>query len=185
MGLSINGNSTSLVAQSHRRTHKIFLISNYILLGAASSCVFLTLSLRLIPSLCGFFFILLNVVAIAAAVCGCSVATAGSNKYYAAHMVVTVLTSICQGSVSVLILTRTADFLGYLNSYVREDDGVVILKMVGGLCVVVFCMEWVVLTLGFLVRYYTFVESSEQRTAGAGARTENLKNWSMPFQVQV
>ncbi|GKV29268.1 hypothetical protein SLE2022_220960 [Rubroshorea leprosula] len=185
MGLSINGSSTSSVPQSHRRTHKIFLLSNYILLGAASSCVFLTLSLRLIPSLCGFFFILLNVVAIVAAICGCSVVTTGSNKRYAAHMVATVLTSICQGSVSVLILTRTADFLGYLKSYVREDDGVVILKLVGGLCVVVFCMEWVVLTLGFLVRYYAFVEGSEQRIAGAGAREEDLKNWPWPFQVQV
>lgn len=184
MGLSINGNSSSHVAQSHRRTHKIFLLSNYILLGAASSCVFLTLSLRLIPSLSGFFFILLNIIAIAVAISSVSAATIGSNKWYAAHMVVTVLTSICQGSVSVLILTRSADFLGYLNSYVRVDDGIVILKLVGGLCVVVFVMEWMVLTLGFLVRYYSFVEGSEQRTA-AVAREDDLKTYPWPFQLQV
>lgn len=71
------------------------------------------------------------------------------------------LTSIFQGSVSVLILTRTSDFLGYLKSYVREDDGIVILKLVGGLCVTVFCLEWLVLGLGFVLRYYAFVEGHE------------------------
>ncbi|KAL4271380.1 hypothetical protein GQ457_13G027410 [Hibiscus cannabinus] len=133
MGLSIENS----VTQSHTRTHKIFLISSYFLLGTASSCIFLTLSLRLLPSLCGFFLILLHAITIGAAVAGCSVAVSGSNRWYAAHMVVMVLTSIFQGSVSVLILTRTSDFLGYLKSYVKEDDGVLILKLAGGLCVAV------------------------------------------------
>ncbi|MBA0647369.1 hypothetical protein Goklo_015263 [Gossypium klotzschianum] len=127
----------------------------------ASGCIFLTLSLRLLPSLCGFFFILLHAITIAGAVTGCSVAVSGSNRFYAAHMVVMVLTSIFQGSVSVLILTRSSDFLGYLKSYVREDDGIVILKLVGGLCVTVFCLEWMVLGLGFVLRYYAFVEGHE------------------------
>ncbi|XVE80886.1 hypothetical protein DITRI_Ditri15bG0017100 [Diplodiscus trichospermus] len=186
MGLSVENS----VTQSHSRTHKTFLISNYLLLAAASSCIFLTLSLRLFPSLCGFFIILLHVITIAGAVSGCSVATSGSNKCYAAHMVAMVLTSIFQGSVSVLILTRTSDFLGYLKSYVREDDGVIILKLVGGLCVAVFCLEWVVLGLAFVLRYYTFVEghgfgshgqSSNQRNGKA--QDDDLKNWPLPFQV--
>ncbi|XP_022760976.1 uncharacterized protein LOC111307227 [Durio zibethinus] len=185
MGLSVENS----VTRSHSRTHKIFLVSNYILLGAASSCIFLTLSLRLFPSLCGFFLILLHVITIAGAVSGCSVATSGSNKRYAAHMVAMVLTSIFQGSVSVLILTRTSDFLGYLKSYVREDDGVIILKFVGGLCMAVFCLEWVVLGLAFVLRYYAFVEghgvgngqSSNQRNGKV--QDEDLKNWRWPFQV--
>ncbi|XP_039072054.1 uncharacterized protein LOC120219310 [Hibiscus syriacus] len=157
MGFSIE----NLVTQSHTRTHKIFLISNYFLLGTASSCIFLTLSLRLFPSLSGFFLILLHAITIAGAITGCSVAVSGSNRRYAAHMVVMVLTSIFQGSVSVLILTRTTDFLGYLKSYVKEDDGVLILKLTGGLCVVVFCLEWIVLGLGFVLRYYAFVEGHQ------------------------
>ncbi|XVF37556.1 hypothetical protein REPUB_Repub20aG0018900 [Reevesia pubescens] len=185
MGLSVENS----VTQSHSKTHKTFLISNYILLGAASSCIFLTLSLRLFPSLCGFFLILLHVITIIASVSGCSVATSGSNKSYAAHMVAMVLTSIFQGSVSVLILTRTTDFLGYLKSYVREEDGVIILKLAGGLCVAVFCLEWVVLGLAFVLRYYTFVEghgvgngqSSNQRSGKV--QDEDLKNWPWPFQV--
>ncbi|TYH81776.1 hypothetical protein ES332_D02G009000v1 [Gossypium tomentosum] len=157
MGFSINNS----VTQSHTRTHKTFLIASYFLLGTASGCIFLTLSLRLLPSLCGFFFILLHAITIAGAVTSCSVAVSGSNRFYAAHMVVMVLTSIFQGSVSVLILTRSSDFLGYLKSYVREDDGIVILKLVGGLCVTVFCLEWMVLGLGFVLRYYAFVEGHE------------------------
>ncbi|XP_021291326.1 uncharacterized protein LOC110421918 [Herrania umbratica] len=184
MGLSVENS----VTQSHSRTHKIFLISNYILLGAASSCIFLTLSLRLLPSLCGFFLILLHIITIVGAVSGCSVATSGSNKRYAAHMVAMVLTSIFQGSVSVLILTRTADFLGYLKSYVREEDGVVILKLAGGLCVAVFCLEWVVLGLAFVLRYYAFVEghgvgSGQSSQRNGKVQDEDLKNWPWPFQV--
>ncbi|KAL4313216.1 hypothetical protein GQ457_01G035260 [Hibiscus cannabinus] len=157
MGLSVENS----VTQSHTRTHKIFLISNYFLLGTASSCIFLTLSLRLFPSLCGFFLILLQAITIAGAVTGCSIAVSGSNRWYAAHMVVMVLTSIFQGSVSVLILTRASDFLGYLKSYVKEDDGILILKLAGGLCVAVFCLEWLVLGLGFVLRYYAFVEGHQ------------------------
>ncbi|MBA0616297.1 hypothetical protein Godav_016355 [Gossypium davidsonii] len=185
MGLSVENS----VTQSHTRTHKIFLISNYLLLGAASSCVFLTLSLRLFPSLCGFFLILLHVITIAAAVLGCSVAISGSNKRYLAYMVSMVLTSIFEGSVSVLIMTRTSDFLGYLRSYVREDDGVLILKLAGGLCVAVFFLQWVVLGLAFVLRYYVLVEGHGVGNGGSlkqgngKVADEDLKNWPWPFQV--
>ncbi|KAH8490333.1 hypothetical protein H0E87_022750 [Populus deltoides] len=134
----------------------------------ASSCIFLTLSLRLFPSLCGFFVILLHVVTIIAAVSGCSATLSGSNKWYAAHMASTSLTAIFQGSVSVLIFTQTGDFLGYLKSYVREEDGAVILKLAGGLCLLIFCLEWVVLVLAFLLRYYAFVEGNGN-SAGDGS----------------
>ncbi|EPS60808.1 hypothetical protein M569_13992, partial [Genlisea aurea] len=147
---------------SHPYTHKIFLLSNYILLGAASSCIFLTLSLRLVPSLIGFFFILLHVITIAGAVAGCAAASreaaSSATRFYRAHMVATVLTAIFQGSASVLIYTQPSDFLRHLKSYVREEDGVVILKLAGGLCIVAFCLEWVVLTLAFFLNYYAYVE---------------------------
>ncbi|KAF2292024.1 hypothetical protein GH714_000206 [Hevea brasiliensis] len=55
--------------------------------------MFLTLLLRLVPSICGFFLILLHILTIAGAVSGCAV-------WYAAHMVATVLTAIFQGSIS-------------------------------------------------------------------------------------
>ncbi|KDP35150.1 hypothetical protein JCGZ_10684 [Jatropha curcas] len=184
MGVFINHNqSCASVAQSHHRMHKIFLICNYILLSAASSCIFLTLSLRLFPSLCGFFFILLHIFTIIGAVSGCSVATTGSSKWYAAHMVATSLTAIFQGSVSVLIFTQTGDFLGFLKSYVREEDGAVILKLAGGLCVLIFFLLWIVLTLAFLLRYYAFVEGSNGDVRGrSGGRfqEEEMKNpWSL------
>lgn len=73
----------------------MFLLCNYILLGAASSYSFLTLSLRLISSLYGFFLILLHVFTIVGAVSGCAAASgSGSGRWYAAHMVSTVLTAI-------------------------------------------------------------------------------------------
>ncbi|XP_039055004.1 uncharacterized protein LOC120197595 [Hibiscus syriacus] len=89
MGFSIDNS----VTQSHTRTHKIFLISNYFLLGTASSCIFLTLSLRLFPSLFGFFLILLHAITIVGAISGCFVAVSCSNRCCAAPMV---LTSIFQ-----------------------------------------------------------------------------------------
>ncbi|OMO82587.1 hypothetical protein COLO4_22921 [Corchorus olitorius] len=109
-------------------------------------------------------------------------------------MVATVLTAIFQGSVAVLMFTRTSEFLGNLKSYVREEDGAVILKLAGGLCIVIFCMEWVALTLAFFLKYYAYVEAAHhnsstpnpiKRTAKVhqGQDEEDLKDWPWPFQV--
>ncbi|GAV84031.1 hypothetical protein CFOL_v3_27476 [Cephalotus follicularis] len=185
MGLSLNSTPQVTTTQSHYTTHKVFLFCNYILLGAASSCIFLTLSLRLVPSICGFFFILLHILTIAGAVSGCAAASSGANRWYAAHLVATVLTAIFQGSVSVLILTRSDDFLGDLKSYVREEDGVVIVRLAGGLCVLIFCLEWVVLTLAFFLKYYAYVESDggAMKRSAKVQQEEDLKDWPWPFQV--
>ncbi|XP_042475947.1 uncharacterized protein LOC122057761 [Macadamia integrifolia] len=162
MGIYMNGGgSSSTTTSSYDHVHKVFLLCNYLLLGAASSCIFLTLSLRLLPSICGLFLILLHIFTIFGAISGCTAASSGTNRWYAAHMVFTVLTAIFQGSVSVLIFTRAGDFLQGLKSYVQEKDGVVILKLAGGLCVLIFCLEWVVLTLAFMLRYYAFVEGDD------------------------
>ncbi|GER39793.1 hypothetical protein STAS_16413 [Striga asiatica] len=155
MGLSVNSGGDS----APQTTHKVFLLTNYALIGAASSCAFLTLSLRLIPSLSGALLVLLHAITIAGAVFGCAAASrGGGSRLYGAHMVATVLTAIFQGSVSVLIFTGPSDFLGHLKSYVREDDAVVILKLAGGLCAAIFCLEWAVLTLAFFLNYYAYVE---------------------------
>nr|WAU86952.1 birch protein [Betula platyphylla] len=192
MGIAMNTTPPSSVAESHYNTHKVFLFCNYILLGAASSCIFLTLSLRLLPSISGFFLILLHVFTIAGAVSGCAAASSGTSRWYAAHMVTTVLTAIFQGSVSVLIFTRTGDFLGQLKSYVREEDGAVILKLGGGLSVLIFCLEWVVLTLAFFLKYYAYVEgdgaganSYAMRRSAKVQQEEDLKDWPWPFQSVV
>ncbi|KAL1211409.1 hypothetical protein V5N11_023427 [Cardamine amara subsp. amara] len=177
------------IQESHYYTHKIFLFSNYILLGASSSCIFLTLSLRLIPSLCGFFLILLHATTIAAAVSGCAAASYGKNRWYAAHMIATVLTAIFQGSVSVLIFTNTSNFLESLNSYVREKEASMILKLAGGLCVVIFCLEWMVLVLAFFLKYFAYVDGDGNNNGVAMRRTgkvqseETLKDSPWKFQV--
>ncbi|KAF8402391.1 hypothetical protein HHK36_013346 [Tetracentron sinense] len=185
--MGITNNDSSLpTTQSHYHTQKVFLLCNYILLGAASSCIFLTLSLRLFPSLAGFFLILLHIVTIVGAVSGCAAASTGTNRWYAAHMVATVLTAIFQGSVSVLIFSRTQDFLGGLKSYVREEDGVVILRMAGGLCVLIFCLEWLVLTLAFFLRYHAFVEGDgggNSMKRSAKVQEEEMNDWPWPFQL--
>ena len=189
--MGMNTITMGSVTQSHYHTHKVFLFCNYILLGAASSCIFLTLSLRLFPSICGFFLILLHIFTISGAVSGCAAAgSTGTSRWHAAHMVATVLTAIFQGSVSVLIFTRTRDFLGQLKSYVREEDGAVILKLAGGLCVLIFCLEWVVLTLAFFLKYYAYVEgdnvganSYAMRKSTKVGQEEDLKDWPWPFQV--
>lgn len=185
MGLSMNNNNTNMTPK-HYNIHKVFLFCNYILLGAASSCIFLTLSLRLIPSLCGFFLILLHIFTIAGAVSGC--AAIGANRWYSAHMVATVLTAIFQGSVSVLVFTRTGDFLEELKSYVREEDGSVILKLSGGLAILIFFLEWIVLTLAFFLKYYAYVEGGANSGASVMRsnkvqQDEDLKYWPWPFQV--
>ncbi|CAA2975396.1 uncharacterized protein LOC111406505, partial [Olea europaea subsp. europaea] len=107
--------------------------------------------------------------------------------WYGAHMVATMLTAIFQGSVSVLIYTRPEDFLGNLKSYVREEDGVTILKLAGGLCVLIFCLEWVVLTLAFFLNYYAYVQkdgvNSHAMKNSKVQDEDDLKNWPWPFQV--
>ncbi|KAJ9169226.1 hypothetical protein P3X46_017438 [Hevea brasiliensis] len=137
--------------------------------------MFLTLLLRLVPSICGFFLILLHILTIAGAVSGCAAASSGTNRWYAAHMVATVLTAIFQGSIS---------------SYVREEDSEVILKLAGGLCVMIFCLEWVVLILAFFLKYYAYVEgdgssgnpTAMKRTAKV-QQEEDLKDCQWRFQV--
>ncbi|CAL5336958.1 unnamed protein product [Camellia sinensis] len=188
-GLYESNNNPSSGSQYH--THKIFLLCNYILLGAASSCIFLTISLRLVPSLCGFFLIFLHILTILGAIFGCTAVSdgSGSNKWYGAHMVATVLTAIFQGSVSVLIFTRTSDFLGQLKSYVREEDGDVILRLSGGLCILIFCLEWVVLGLAFVLKYYAFAEVNGGGGGVAMSKSskvhqeENTSYWPWQFQV--
>ncbi|KAG6527974.1 uncharacterized protein LOC122039719 [Zingiber officinale] len=170
------------------RAHKSFLFSNYVLLGAASSCIFLTFSLRLLPSACGFLLILLHAFTIAAAIAGCGAAAAAapSSRWYGAHMVATVLAAILQGAVAVLALTRTADFLADgLKSYVREEDGAVILRMVGALGVLIFCMEWVVMALAFVLRYYAYIHDGAG-TAAAAAKVQPEGQYAgdwQPFHV--
>ncbi|XP_074292035.1 uncharacterized protein LOC141618872 [Silene latifolia] len=170
--------------QNHQNTtHKIFLICNYIILGAASSCIFLTISLRLVPSAVGFLLILLHAITIAGAVSGCVSSSNGSHKWYAVHMVATVLTAIFQGSVSVLIFTTTANFLSALKTYVREEDGEVILKLGGGLCVLMFCLEWVVMSLAFVLRFHGFVDGNQSGNGNGNGGKDDLKNWPWQFQV--
>ncbi|MCE5165907.1 hypothetical protein HAX54_013033 [Datura stramonium] len=174
-------------------SHQIFRLTNYVLLGASSSCILLTLSLRLIPSLYGGLFILLHVLTIAGAVPGCTrtVALAGSNNMYAIHMVATVLTAILQGSAAVLIFTKTLDFLGELKSYVREENGVAIMKLIGGLSILIFCLEWVVLLLAFVLRYNAFMEGNNN---GVQLNSNSNSNYkvdgeltlkSCPYSIQV
>uniref|UniRef100_M1C4H7 Uncharacterized protein n=1 Tax=Solanum tuberosum TaxID=4113 RepID=M1C4H7_SOLTU len=174
---------TSTEFKSHcHPSHQIFRLTNYILLSASSSCIFLTLSLRLIPSLYGGLFILLHILTIAGAVPGCTdtATLAGSNNWYAIHMVSTVLTAIFQGSSSVLIFTKSYDFLGGLKSYVREENGVVILKLIGGLSILIFCLEWVVLLLAFILRYNAFVEGNNGTNS---KQEETLKGHPCPIEV--
>ncbi|CAL9081778.1 unnamed protein product [Musa textilis] len=182
--MSIASSPPEAASPAHCRAHKSFLLCNYVLLGAASSCIFLTLSLRLIPSACGLLLILLHALTIASAIAGCAAASGSSSRWYGAHMVATVLTAILQGSVAVLVFTRTSDFLADgLRSYVREEDGAVILKMVGALCLVIFCMEWVVMALAFVLRYHTYVDGSGMRRSAKVQQEGDVSNRPWPLQV--
>jgi hypothetical protein len=98
-------------------------------------------------------------------------------------MVVTVLTAIFQGSVSVLIFTRTEDFLAELKSYVREEDGSVILKLCGGLTIVIFLLEWVVLILAFFLKCYSYHDGDGAMRSAKVQNEDELKDWPWPFQV--
>ena len=122
--------------------HRSFLLCNYFLLGAASGCIFLTLSLRLVPSPCGLLLVFLHALTAVFAAAGCSGSftnpAAGAGAQHTAHTAGAVLTAIFQGAAAVLAFTRTADFVTALRSYVREEDGTVILRLVGGLGAAIF-----------------------------------------------
>ena len=137
-----------MAGKSH--THKAFLLCNYVLLGAASSCIFLTLSLRLLPSPCGLLLLFLHALTAVFSAASCSgsfTAPATPAQWHNAHTAGAALTAIFQGAVALLAFTRTSDFLAELQSYVRDEDGAVILKMVGGLGTAIFVLEWAALAL--------------------------------------
>ncbi|KAJ3678178.1 hypothetical protein LUZ60_001981 [Juncus effusus] len=160
-----------------QHTHKAFLFSNYILLGASSGCIFLTLSLRLIPSTCGVLLLFLHILTAVSAGLSCSV---GPTYSHLAQTAMSSLTAIFQGAIALLALTRTSDFLTELNSYVREEDGEVILKMVGGLGLAIFVLEWVVLALAFVIKMESEGDINGSSKVG---NEEQMKDWPWPFQV--
>ncbi|KAL6614010.1 hypothetical protein ACP70R_036280 [Stipagrostis hirtigluma subsp. patula] len=142
-----------MAGKSH--TRKAFMLCNYLLLGAASSCIFLTLSLRLLPSPCGLLLLFLHALTAVFSAAGCSgsfTAPATPPQWHNAHTAGAALTAIFQGAVALLAFTRTSDFLAELQSYVRDEDGAVILKMVGGLGTAIFVLEWAALALAFSLR---------------------------------
>ncbi|KAE8658822.1 putative desaturase, chloroplast precursor [Hibiscus syriacus] len=71
----------------------------------------------------------------------------------------------------------------------QTDDGAVILKMAGGLCAAMFCLEWAVMTLSFFLKYYAYVEGDGNGNCNAKVQRdddyndEDLKDWPWPFQV--
>ncbi|KAL6841503.1 hypothetical protein ACP4OV_028646 [Aristida adscensionis] len=168
-----------------RAAHKAFLLCNYTLLGAASACIFLTLSLRLAPSPCGLLLVFLHALTAVFAAAGCSGsfvtdagagAGAGAGRAHAAHTAAAVLTAIFQGAAALLAFTRTADFLAELRSYVREEDGEVILRLVGGLGAAIFVLEWAALALAFALR---LDDGDDDEAAAAGY----AKSWASGYHV--
>ncbi|GFS39708.1 hypothetical protein Acr_00g0064550 [Actinidia rufa] len=121
----IDSNTQSL----HYHNHKGFLFRNYFLLGAtsaaSSSSSSSTSSPSPVPSLDAPPLPLPPPAEEDGGVSGSTSSSISSGRWYGVHMVARVLTSIFQGSVSVLIFTRTGDFLGNLKSYVREEDGAI------------------------------------------------------------
>ncbi|KAJ3675373.1 hypothetical protein LUZ60_004415 [Juncus effusus] len=189
-GLSIITSPTDEMSPPHLRAHRAFLLSNYLLLGCASGCAFLTLSLRLIPSLYGFLLIFLHALTIGISISSCSTVASKSptGSWYGAHMVVTVIAAILQGSVAILAFSRTDDFLNDgLKSYVRQEDGVVILRMIGGLGVSIFCLEWMSLALAFVLRYYAYVDngSDASRRSARVAQVDESVGGNWPWMVKV
>ncbi|KAG8086052.1 hypothetical protein GUJ93_ZPchr0010g8189 [Zizania palustris] len=159
-------------------THRAFLICNYLLLGAASGCIFLTLSLRLVPSPCGLLLVFLHALTavFAAAWCSSSFTTgAAGGGAHTAHTAASVLTAIFQGAAALLAFTRTGDFLAELRSYVREEDGEMILKLVGALGAAIFVLLWAALALAFALR---LDDDSDDEADGGYA-----KSWQQGYHV--
>ncbi|XP_062232602.1 uncharacterized protein LOC133929860 [Phragmites australis] len=165
------------MASGGRAAHKAFLLCNYALLGAASACIFLALSLRLAPSPCGLLLVFLHALTAVFAAAGCSgsFTDGGAGRAHTAHTAGAVLTAIFQGAAALLAFTRTADFLAELRSYVREEDGEVILKLVGGLGAAIFVLEWAALALAFALRL--------DDDGGEEAHAEYSKSWASGYHV--
>lgn len=65
----------------------------------------------------------------------------------------------------------------------QVEDGVVILRMVGVLGAVMFALEWVVLVLAFVMRFYVHVDGENARAVQLGdEKAAARKDW-LPFQV--
>jgi hypothetical protein len=164
------------MAGGKTHTHKAFLLCNYALLGAASSCIFLTLSLRLLPSPCGLLLVFLHALTAVFSAAGCSGSfTSGPAPWHTAGAA---LTAIFQGAVALLAFTRTADFLAELQSYVRDEDGAVILKMVGALGTAIFVLEWAALALAFSLRL-----DDDGAYDGGEDDLRRAKNWADSYHV--
>ncbi|GFY91398.1 hypothetical protein Acr_07g0015940 [Actinidia rufa] len=134
-GLTIIDSNTQ---SSHYHNHKGFLFRNYFFLGAASSCIFFTLSFHLSP--------------------------AASSS------------SSCTSSPSPV---PSLDAPPPPLSPVAEEDGSVILKLAGGLCVLIFCLECVVLTLAFFLKYYANVDGGDN-SMKRSAKVQQMEDEDIP-----
>ncbi|GFY91603.1 hypothetical protein Acr_07g0017990 [Actinidia rufa] len=144
------GGLTIIYSNTKARTSAT-LFCNYFLLGANSSCIFFTLSFS--PHPCGFFLIILHFLSISGAVYGCTSSSTSSGRW---------------------------GFSGeFLKSYVREEDGSVILKLAGGLYVLIFCLEWVVLILAFFLKYYANVDGGDN-SMKRSAKVQQMEDEDIP-----
>uniref|UniRef100_A0A7N0VE82 Transmembrane protein n=1 Tax=Kalanchoe fedtschenkoi TaxID=63787 RepID=A0A7N0VE82_KALFE len=153
---------SSFTSRSHYHTHKLFLLCNYILLGAAFSCIFLTLPLRLLLSLDNFFHILLQAFTIRPTFP--DVPPPPPNP---APLPPSSLPS--SRALSPSSLHRDGGFLGSQKLYVHEDEGDMRLKLAGRLCVVIFFLEWLV--LAFMLKYYMYVERDVNCVTPGGSKS--------------
>ncbi|KAG0476726.1 hypothetical protein HPP92_013567 [Vanilla planifolia] len=155
-------------------THQAHLLANYLLIGAASSCIFLTLSLRLIPSPCGLLLISLHALTTIAAASSAA-CPSPSDRSHAAHTTAAALTAIFHGAIALLAFTRSIEFLSELRSYIREEDAIVILRLVGGLCAAMFCLEWVAMALAFALRF----QEGEEEDCRNAKQARGFRPWQL------
>ncbi|KAG0476702.1 hypothetical protein HPP92_013543 [Vanilla planifolia] len=159
---------------SQHHTHQAHLLANYLLIGAASSCIFLTLSLRLVPSPCGLLLISLHALTTIAAASSAA-CPSPSDRSHAAHTTAAALTAIFHGAIAFLAFTRSIEFLSELRSYIREEDAIVILRLVGGLCAAMFCLEWVAMALAFALRF----QEGEEEDCRNAKQARGFRPWQL------
>lgn len=76
------------------------------------------------------------------------------------------------------VFSKTGELLAKMKSCVQEENGVMILSMVGVLELVMFVLEWVAFLLAFVTKFYVYVEWTVKLQLGE--ETVATKDW-FPF----
>ncbi|GLJ25674.1 hypothetical protein SUGI_0491920 [Cryptomeria japonica] len=148
--LSFNRDSAAIY------TRKLFFYTNYTLFMAAFASVVVILLIKASPTGWGWVLLTIDVLTVVSGIAGC--VSCSQPGCYTCHIVMTAVTAILQGILSLVLFTKPGGSLQHLKKPSSSDEGAGLVKLKAGLSLLIFCVQWIALGLSCIIHYCMFNE---------------------------